>query len=436
MNNQNIISDIEKYLYKLRSKENNIGEYYSKEMRDLSNKSKIIYLISVCKLFENDEQRNKSRRIKELNPKPLINVDVDKLTKQDINNYLSCKWFLNLSNATKNQHLVKVKKYLRFSNREDLIEALGDKRFKEKKKTLSKNDLISRDDLELILKHCNLKLRTLIMVMYEGALRIDETLNILFKHVKFNGGYVNLRIETSKTKKRDIPLTESIPYLKEYFDNRNFEPNDKIFPYDWNTSLNVFLYNLAKKLAIKFPDKWKGRKLNPHIFRHSKLTELAAGKLNEAQIRKLAGWEPGSPMPEIYFHLDDSDVINIMTKGNVRIPEPKKFEPVNCTICNAENNAQNLLCWKCKNLLDESKRNEAGIKIFTQPDDIENIKDEFSELKNKLNNMENVLKLQEQYIFHLIAKDKYPDLDISELSEDIDLTNLIIKEYNTASKQK
>ena len=168
MNNQNIISDIEKYLYKLRSKENNIGEYLSKEMRDLSNKSKIIYLISICKLFENDEQRNKSRRTKKLNPKPLRNVDVDKLTKQDINNYLSCKWFLNLSNATKNQHLVKVKKYLRFSNREDLIEALGDKRFKEKKKTLSKNDLVSRDDLELILKHCNLKLRTLIMVMYEG----------------------------------------------------------------------------------------------------------------------------------------------------------------------------------------------------------------------------------------------------------------------------
>ena len=332
MNNQNIISDIEKYLYKLRSKENNIGEYLSKEMRDLSNKSKIIYLISVCKLFENDEQRNKSRRIKELNPKPLKNVDVDKLTKQDINNYLSCKWFLNLSNATKNQHLVKVKKYLRFSNREDLIEALGDKRFKEKKKTLSKNDLVSRDDLELILKHCNLKLRTLIMVMYEGALRIDETLNIRFKHVKFNGGYINLRIETSKTKMRDLPLTESIPYLKEYFDNRNFEPNDKIFPYDWNTSLNVFLYNLAKKLAIKYPDKWKGRKLNPHIFRHSRLTELAAGKLNEAQIRKFAGWEPGSPMPEIYFHLDDSDVINILTKGKVKTPEPKIFEPVNCTI--------------------------------------------------------------------------------------------------------
>ena len=197
--NQNLISDIERYLYKLKSKENNIGEYYSKGLRDLSNKSKLIYLISICKLFETDEQRNKSRRIKEPNPKPLKNVDVDKLTKQDINNYLNCKWFLNLSNSTKNQHLVKVKKCLKFLKRKDLIEALGKKGFKENRKTLSKNELVSRDDLELILKHCNLKLRTLIMVMYEGALRIDETLNIRFKHVKFNSGYVNLRIETSKS---------------------------------------------------------------------------------------------------------------------------------------------------------------------------------------------------------------------------------------------
>ena len=61
MNDQNTNLVIEKYLYKLRSKENNIGEYYSKELRDLSSKSKIIYLISVCKLFETDEQRNISQ---------------------------------------------------------------------------------------------------------------------------------------------------------------------------------------------------------------------------------------------------------------------------------------------------------------------------------------------------------------------------------------
>ncbi len=390
MPDQNIVLDIEKYLFKLRSGESNIDEYYSKELRNLSNNSKLSYLISICKLFETDEQRNRRRRVKQEKLKPIKNVDVNKLLEQNITNFLKCEWFNSLSNKTKNQHLVKIKKYLEYSGRKDLVKVIGKKGFKEDKKVLSKTDLISRDDLELILKNCCLKVRTLLMVMYEGALRKDEVLNIRYKDVKFNGGYIILRIGTSKTQKRDIPLTESIPYLEEYFNSEAFELNDKIFPYNRNTSLNTYLYYLVKRLATKYPDKWKGRKLNPHLFRHSRLTELAAGKLNEAQIRKFAGWEPGSPMPEIYFHLDDKDVINILTKGEVKVPEPKKFKSVICPICNAENNEQNMLCWKCKNLLDEAKRIDAGIEIFTQPDEIR-------ELKNKLNNMEKIVLILETF---------------------------------------
>ncbi len=61
MTDQNIISNIEKYLFKLRNGKNNINEYYSKELRNLSNNSKLFYLIPIYKLFETDEQRNRSR---------------------------------------------------------------------------------------------------------------------------------------------------------------------------------------------------------------------------------------------------------------------------------------------------------------------------------------------------------------------------------------
>lgn len=428
MSHQNIISDIEKYLYKLRSKENNIDEYLSKELRNLADKSKIVYLIPICKLFETNEQRNRIRRKKELNPKPIEKVDVNKLTKQDINEFLKCEWFTNLSNRTKNLHLFKIKKYLEFSNRKDLIKVIGKKKFKINKKVLSKADLISREDLELILSHCCLKVRTLLMVLYEGALRKDEALNIRYKDIKFNGGYIILRIGTSKTQKRDIPLTESIPYLKEYFNYKTFNPIDKIFPYKRNTSLNVYLYKLTKKLIAEYPDKWEGRELYPHLFRHSRLTELAAGKLNEAQIRKFAGWEPGSMIPRIYFHLDDQDVINILTKGEVNIPEPIKFKPIICPICDIENNHQNYFCWKCNNVLDESKSVEAGLFLINQTGKVDVLTTEFSEIKDKILNMEKTIKLQEQYIFHLITKDtEYKDL---KLDENTNLTDRLIQKYN------
>ena len=98
---------------------------------------------------------------------------------------------------------------------------------------------------------------------------------------------------------------------------------------------------------------------------------MAAGKLNEAQIRKFAGWTPSSTMADIYFHLDDQDIINILTEGEIKTHEPKKFEAVICSICNSENNFQNTLCWKCNNILDESKRTEAGIQLISQPKKIQ-----------------------------------------------------------------
>lgn len=200
MNNQSSILKVEKYLYRLKSKENNIDNYYTKEMRNLSIGSKIMYLISICKLFETNEQRNIKRGGNGLYSEPIETVDVNSLSKRDINEFLKCEWFNRLTNHTKNQHLIRIKKYLKFSNRQDLVKELGGLLFKEEKRILSKNDLISREDLKFILEHCNLKLRTLLMVLYEGALRIDEALNIQCKHIRFNGGYAILRVEKSKTK--------------------------------------------------------------------------------------------------------------------------------------------------------------------------------------------------------------------------------------------
>ncbi len=380
MSIQNSVWDAEKYLYRLNAKKNNIDNYYNKELRNISEGSKVMNLISLCKLFETNEERNRKRGGKGIYSKPIENTDVNKLTKRDINEFLRCKWFNKLTNHTKNQHLIRIKKYLRFSKREDLVEEIGDLLFKKEKRTLSKNDLISKEDLELILEHSNLKIRTLLMVLYEGALRIDEASNIRFKHIKFNGGYAILHIEKSKTRQRDIPLTESVPYLKEYFDNYDFEPEDKIFPYKRNTTINGILYGIQQKLT-KLNPKWKYRKLNPHIFRHSRLTELAAGKFNEAQIRKFAGWTASSTMADIYFHLDDQDIINILTENEIKKPKPKKFEAIVCSICNTENNPQNKFCWKCNNLMDESKRNETVLQLFNQPEKIQKLQEDFDDLK-------------------------------------------------------
>ena len=234
--------------------------------------------------------------------------------------------------------------------------------------------------------------------MYEGALRRGEVLGIRFKHITFKGDYANLYIAESKTKGRNIPLFDSIPYLKEWFNVNSFEQNGYIFEYKNARNLNSSLYNIRKRLIIKDGKKWKTKRLNPHIFRHSRLTELAIDDFNEPSLRKFAGWTKDSQMAKIYFHITDQDLIKKMKRKRNLLPKPeetkpKTHEPKYCPICKAENANENVYCWKCSN----SFGNVDILKdIFIQPDKFKQLREENKELQQKLSQMEeSIIKVNE-----------------------------------------
>jgi hypothetical protein len=164
----------------------------------------------------------------------------------------------------------------------------------------------------------------------------------------------------------------------------NFESEDKLFDFKNNTTVNNYLIFILKKLVKNHPEQWKGRKLYPHLFRHSRLTELARGKFNEAQIRKFAGWSADSTMAKIYFHLNDEDIKNIMTDSVVETPKPKPKEPKMCKICDTENRQENLFCWKCGNVLNEEDREKMGVEVIIQPYEVQELRQENKELKIEL----------------------------------------------------
>lgn len=308
------------------------------------------------------------------------------LTNEDMKNLLNDKDFKLLSNSSKNQYIIGIKVFLTFFKREELANTLPV--YSEERKELNKSDLISREDLDLILKNVNTKKKALIMVLYEGALRRSEVVNILFKDIQFESEFVNLFIRKSKTIKRNIPLIESIPYLREYFNQNDFNLEDKIFDY-LGTTITVMFSRLNKKLKEKYKKKWS-KKLHPHLLRHSRLTELAGTKLNEPQLRKFAGWSKNSKMPAVYFHLDDSDLRNKLVKQagkeKLKKPKPKTFKPIICEICKEENNQQNAFCYKCGNIIDETR---AIVKRFEEKDDIEKLKQELKEIKKTLQEFAN-----------------------------------------------
>ena len=407
METQKWISLTKTLLREITTKNNNIREYYLTRIKHQKIKTQVNYLISLKNLFVITGKN-----------------DGKLLEKADILNLLESEWYDSLKPSTRKLYIIRFINYLKFSKRKDLV-VYFPKKLKIEHRYFNKNELISRDDLNLLLENVSPKLKALIMVLYEGALRKGELLNIKLRDVVFSDKFAEIEIRKSKTKKRRIPLIESVPYLREWIKYIGIKEDDLLFQYKFESSLNSTFNAINNYMAKRHPNKWKHDKLYPHLFRHSRLTELAAsGYSNEALLKKFAGWEAGSNMAAVYFHLDDADVKNMLLVENglekFEKKTTKKFQPIICPTCNMENGQQNYFCWNCNNLLDKKKSIEAGLHLIIQPDEI-------AEINKKLTNMDNVIQMLTKILFHKYTQNNYPDLEIGDSAK---LTNLIIKEFN------
>jgi integrase/recombinase XerD len=91
------------------------------------------------------------------------------------------------------------------------------------------------------------------------------------------------------------------------------------------------------------------KRVNPYIFRHTRLTYLAQ-VLTEAQLCEFAGWEIGSDMSRKYVHLSGRDVDEALLKsyGLIKPKEAKEVRvPKKCSRCGTPNRSDAELCQRC-----------------------------------------------------------------------------------------
>lgn len=288
------------------------------------------------------------------------------LCREDINNYLNESNFANLANITKNTRLSTIRQFLLFTERDDLVKILPEYRVKNKE--LDKTKLVTRTDLKKLLKICkNIRERTLLMVLYESAARRSEITAILREDLVLHENFAEVWIGESKTTKRNLTLIESVPFLEEYLEKYEINPSQPLFLYADSNGIYKFIERLEEKAKKASLDKH----FYPHLFRHSRLTELANNrKLNEPQLRKFAGWSNDSTMPATYFHLDDSDLRNeLLAQQGIKEEDDKKkleFKSILCPQCTERNNKFNELCWNCGAILEKTKEEDVDLKNQVQ----------------------------------------------------------------------
>lgn len=278
-------------------------------------------------------------------------------TKQDILRYLNSEKLKRLEISTQNLYKRLLKKFFSWYGIDrTFLQKI--KKQKEPIKEIRKSDLVSLKDVKLMLENIdNLQYKCLIILNYETACRINEIRHIKIEDITQYEQYANVFLGVSKTQQRNLPIIQSVPYINQWLNNHPLK-NKKDAPF-FIRQYNGIYEKYSKPglyLVIRKCGKFLDKKIYPHLFRHSRLTELAK-YLTEAELCRFAGWRIGSNQVRRYVHLAQEDVENkiLSIHGIKPLKQPEQktvLEIIKCPRCTYENSSLDTYCSRCGSVLD------------------------------------------------------------------------------------
>ena len=187
-----------------------------------------------------------------------------------------------------------------------------------------------------------------------------ELLDLKMKDVTLSNERISHVVVNGKTGMRKSPIVFSVPYLAGYFNDmrKDAKPDDPLLVvFDHSTPTNRPLdYPNVRKLLGDLKTRSKlGKRIYPHLFRHSRATYYAS-KLTEQEAKVYFGWSGDSAMMSKYVHLSGRDVDNAVARANglEKIAESSKLKEQirNCGKCHTINEITAKYCANCGSPLD------------------------------------------------------------------------------------
>ena len=242
-----------------------------------------------------------------------VNKNYYNINKNDIINYIS---YLNkkVGPKTINRHIVSIKNYFKYLERNDYIknnpclEFTGLKTPKKMPRVLSVEEI--DDLLEIEVKDAySSRNKAMLELMYSSGLRVSELLDLTLNNIDFNMNLV--RIFGKGSKERIVPIDDvATKYLYEYI---NLYRSTLLKN---NISDLVFLNSRGKRLSrqgffkiLKQIAKEKNikKELSPHTLRHSFATHLLNNGADLRSIQTMLGHE-NIETTQIYTHVSNNFV--------------------------------------------------------------------------------------------------------------------------------
>lgn len=305
------------------------------------------------------------RRIKYLGTLSIIaklfQKDFEQVTREDAERLVEHVRGGKLSEHTKHDYLVTLKKFYKWLNGgEECPQSVRwIKTGMGRMEKIKPAKLLTNEEIKKLIEGApSIRDKALIAVLFESGFRVGELLCMQLEALDIRDGVI-MAHAWGKTGSRDVPLVTSIPYVHAWLGIHPQKGNPKAPLWAMLTKKNgpkpvsysrfrKVLRETARKMGISKP-------VNPHHFRHSIATARARAGTSEFQMDQWFGWVPGSKQPSTYVHLCAEDLVQTaQEQSGTKAPREQKkpFEARRCGRCDLINTFESKFCLRCGCPLD------------------------------------------------------------------------------------
>ena len=228
--------------------------------------------------------------------------------------------------------------------------------------TKTSNNILDEGEMEKFLSAIggNTRDKALFALLYEAGLRPRELADLTWGDLKFTEWNVVCTTAGKTGKSRYIPLVISRQYLANWRNNYPQPETADSFVFvklrkDSKTGTYLPIsYKTLQPLINKYMTKAGiTKKITPHCFRHSKITNLLREGCSEAHIKKMMWGSTSTNMIPTYEHLVNNDMDEYVAKMygiKIQTKEEKKkigLQPRQCERCATINSPTSKYCEEC-----------------------------------------------------------------------------------------
>ena len=242
----------------------------------------------------------------------LNNKSVDKITYQDITNYINHLYDLKEKDKSIARKIVSIRTFFNYLMKEKIIKTNPSEKLESPKirKTLPTTLSLEEVDKLLSMKPKTAKdwrNKAMIELMYACGLRVSELVNLELNNINLKDNYV--RVYNKRKKERIVPMADvTTEILDEYINV--YRPSllkgyltDKVFLSSYGKGITrQGFFKILKKEAQKAGIK---KSFSPHTLRHSFATHLLENGADLRSIGELLGHE-NIKTTQIYTHLSNN----------------------------------------------------------------------------------------------------------------------------------